>query len=130
MESWGTQTDVTELEDMLPIRRRNEPQDERKTTLSTEYSHVGDRKKPNLNDEAQSNTAVTEELSEEVEVDTSGRDESYHSQEMFTVIIHKMAITMNVQFLLNLFPMQLSKLLCLKQVTMMMVHLLHLMKMK
>ena len=78
MESWGTQTDVTELEDMLPIHRRNEPQDERETTLSTEFSHVGDRKKPNLNDEAQSNTTVTEELSEEVEVDTSGRDESDH----------------------------------------------------
>ena len=130
MESWGTQTDVTELENMLPICQRNEPQDERETTLSTDYSHVGDRNQGNLNDEAQSNSGVSEEHNEEVEVDTMSGMNLIISQEILTVMILKMTITMKVKFLLNLFPMQLPKLLCLKQVTITMVHLLHLMKMK
>ena len=76
MELWRTQTDVAELEDMLLIRPRNEPQDERETTLSTHYSHVGDTNQPNFNAQGESHTGVNAEHTEEVEVDTSVRDES------------------------------------------------------
>ena len=75
MESWGTQTDVVELEDMSPIRPINQCQKKTETTLSSDDSPVVWEDEANGNSKPEFHTGVTVKHNEEFKADSSLKEE-------------------------------------------------------